>query len=186
MWPWGHLAVGYLLYSLYTRGKSRTPPDDIATLFVALGTQFPDLVDKPLAWTFQLLPSGRSLAHSLYALILVSLVVAWIAKRRGQPQVGPAFALGYASHLIADGIAPFLEDDFSKLTYLGWPLLPAPDYGIEYGFLYRFTHLEFTPSFLLEIGLGVLVFSLWIVDGTPGVDLIRTAMKRAYERLFHT
>ena len=183
MWPWGHLAVGYLLYSTYIHWSSRRSPDGIATLFVALGTQFPDLIDKPLAWTLHVIPSGRSLAHSLYAFTLVSLLVAWVAKHYGRPQIGPAFALGYASHLVADGITPLLAGDLSKLTYLGWPLLPPPDYGVEHGFIYHFTHMEFTPFFLLQIALGVLVIWVWVADGTPGVDTLRIAAKRVYDRV---
>lgn len=183
MWPWGHLAAGYLLYSGYTHVRHRIPPDGIATLVLAFGTQFPDLIDKPLAWTFELIPSGRSLAHSLYALAAVSLLVAWIAKRHGRPQIGSAFAIGYASHLVADGITPFLAGDFSKLTYLGWPLLPPPDYGVEHGFIYHFTHMEFTPFFLLQIALGVLLIWVWVEDGMPGVKTIRIAISRLYARL---
>ena len=183
MWPWGHLAVGYLLYSTYTHVRHRTPPSGVATLCVVLGTQFPDLIDKPLAWTFHVLPSGRSLMHSLYAVAVVSVFVAWVAKRYGQPEIGPAFALGYASHLVMDGITPFLVGDFSKLTYLGWPLLPPPDYGVEHGFIYHFTHMEFTSFFLLQIGLSMFVLWVWIVDGRPGVGTIRIATKRTYDRL---
>ena len=183
MWPWGHLAVGYLLYSVYTHGRDRAPPDGIAALSVAFGTQFPDLIDKPLAWTFHVIPSGRTLAHSVYALTIVSLLVAWIAKHYGRPQIGPAFAIGYASHLVADGIAPLLEGDFSKLTYLGWPLLPPPDYGVEHGFIYHFTHMKFTPLFFFEITLGVAVIWIWIQDGAPGVDTARIVIKWACDRL---
>ena len=65
MWPWGHLAVGYLVYSGLSRWRFGRLPGSVATLAVALGTQLPDLVDKPLAWTVNVLASGRSLAHSL-------------------------------------------------------------------------------------------------------------------------
>ncbi|HET7325515.1 MAG TPA: metal-dependent hydrolase, partial [Halococcus sp.] len=108
MWPWGHLAVGYLLYSAFARRRFDRPPDDAAALCVAVGTQFPDIVDKPLAWTFHLLPSGRSFAHSLLTAAIVCGVVGWYAHRREQPHVATAFAVGYVSHLFTDALSPLL------------------------------------------------------------------------------
>ena len=35
-------------------------------LALAIGTQLPDLIDKPLTYQFAVLPSGRSLGHSLF------------------------------------------------------------------------------------------------------------------------
>ena len=48
MWPWEHLAIGYLAYSLLGRLAWRRPPTVGTAITVAFGTQFPDLVDKPL------------------------------------------------------------------------------------------------------------------------------------------
>ena len=50
--PWGHLAIGYLCLSLAIRARWRVPPQGPAVIAVAIGTQLPDLIDKPLAWTF--------------------------------------------------------------------------------------------------------------------------------------
>lgn len=58
MWPWGHAAIGYLLFSMDTRLRYGRRPGGPATILLFFGTQFPDLVDKPLAWTLPLLPSG--------------------------------------------------------------------------------------------------------------------------------
>ena len=60
MWPWGHLALGYLLHSPLARARFGRPPTDRATLLLVIGTQLPDLVDKPLAWWLGVLPAGRS------------------------------------------------------------------------------------------------------------------------------
>ena len=65
MWPWGHLGVAYLLYSLYSRGRFRRPPRPEPTLAVVFGSQFADLVDKPLAWGLG--PPRRSNARTLAA-----------------------------------------------------------------------------------------------------------------------
>ena len=58
MWPWGHLAAGYPVYTAYTRLHTGDPPADVPALVALLGTQLPDLVDKPLA----VLPTVRSLS----------------------------------------------------------------------------------------------------------------------------
>src|SRR6056297_3615611 len=98
MWPWGHAVVGYLAYSGTTHVGWKRPPSHAATVALLFGTQFPDLVDKPLAWSLGVLPSGRSLAHStLTAVLLVCVLYVVFARRRA---VVGAFALGYASHLL--------------------------------------------------------------------------------------
>jgi hypothetical protein len=61
MWPWEHLAVGYLLYSVSCVLWGRYPTR-IGVAALAFGTQFPDLVDKPLGWWLGVLPSGQSFA----------------------------------------------------------------------------------------------------------------------------
>ena len=75
--PLGHAAFGYVLYSLYTRLHLNHPPQGLAALALAFGTQFPDLIDKPLTWTFAVLPYGRSFAHSLFTLVPL-LAILWL------------------------------------------------------------------------------------------------------------
>lgn len=101
MFPWEHAAVGYILVSLWARVTGRRL-DGWAALAVLVGTQFPDLVDKPLAWSFGVLPSGISMAHSILVSVPVSIVVVAVARRYGAATVGVAFALGYLSHIPAD------------------------------------------------------------------------------------
>lgn len=125
MWPWEHLAAGYLLYSGYVRLRRRRPPDANAVLVLAVATQLPDLVDKPLAWLLGILPTGTSLAHS--ALLAGPLVFLFflLARRVGRPALGSAFAIGYTSHLLGDvAYRHFVEDE--SLGFLLWPLVPQP------------------------------------------------------------
>jgi len=65
MWPWGHLAVGYVAFSVFVRFRLGRQPSGHAALALAVATQLPDLIDKPLAWQFGLLSSGISVAHSI-------------------------------------------------------------------------------------------------------------------------
>lgn len=181
MWPWEHLALGYLWYSAYTHARFGRSPDGGATLALAFGTQFPDLVDKPLAWTLTLLPSGRSLAHSLlFALPLIGIVLL-VAHRSGKLQYGGAFAVGYLSHLPGDVLYPLAFGDGPSLNLLLWPLLPVDAYEAA-GFFSRTTELisEFvgyldTPAgyvyLLLEVTFLLSAALLWKRDGTPGVGV---------------
>jgi hypothetical protein len=98
MWPWGHLAVGYFLYSPFARARFGRPPTDRATLWLAVGTQLPDLVDKPLAWRLGVLPAARTLGHSLLTITVVSMLVYAYFERRDRAHVALAFGVGYTSH----------------------------------------------------------------------------------------
>jgi membrane-bound metal-dependent hydrolase YbcI (DUF457 family) len=182
MWPWGHLAVGYVCYSLLVRLRWGRAPGDTAALAVAFGTQFPDLIDKPLAWSLQILPSGRSLAHSLLTAALVIAVVGLYCRRRERSTPAAAFGVGYLSHLLADALSPLLGGEYVFLTFLAWPLTPPPPYGDEGGFLSHFVSIEFTPFFLVQIGLLLSVLLLWVLDGTPGLEPVRSLPTRLARR----
>ncbi|QLG64318.1 metal-dependent hydrolase [Halorarum salinum] len=179
MWPWEHLVVGYLLYTLYTHARGNGSPTTLAVLVLVLATQMPDLIDKPLAWGLGVLPSGRSFAHSLlFALpAIVAVTVAGVLAR--VPRIAPAFALGYLSHLAGDVAYPFLVDGDVVLGFLLWPLVPASDSDPPDGLPHLqelvadFLGFLLTPrgtTYLLFEG-GLLAFALlvWVWDGMPGV-----------------
>lgn len=178
MWPWGHAAVGYLLYTGWSRLRYRKPPVAIATLALAIGTQFPDLVDKPLAWELGLLASGRGGAHSLLVAVPILLVLWWILDSPNGRVAWGGFAVGYLSHLAADGIHAALRGEFAELSYLLWPVTPIPDYSESQSILAHFAAMEFTPSLYVQFGLFGLVTLLWLVDGAPGIRLMIEWVKR--------
>jgi len=101
-----------------------------SVLLVALvAGLFPDLVDKPLAWTFGVIPSGRMLAHSLVIASVVILSVLLVASRRRRLPHGLVFAWGYLSHIAGD-FYPVLVEGSGYYYYpnLFWPLVTAvPD-----------------------------------------------------------
>lgn len=177
MWPWGHFAFGYFLYSGFARVSSVRELDGYSVVFIIFGTQFPDLVDKPLAWTFHVLPSGRSLAHSVFAAVFVSTLIGIYCRSRGRPDLGIAFTIGYFSHLVGDGFRALLTGQYAYLSYLGWPLLPPPPYGDEGGFLAHIPTIEFSPAFLFQVVLVTLLYVLWIEDGAPGRKELRRFLK---------
>ena len=138
MLPLGHLAFAYLWYAVYAATSTHRLPARLALLPLAFGSQFPDLVDKPLAY-IGILTYGRSLAHSLFAFALCSLTVWWlVARLRGHWSaetlaeqlriVTPAaFAIGYASHLLGDTYRFLLTGDVWTARFLLYPLFPVPE-----------------------------------------------------------
>jgi hypothetical protein len=173
MWPWGHAAVGYLIYMLFRRVRGEQwPADDVTVVALAVGTQFPDLVDKPLAWSFSILPSGRSLAHSLLVGSLFLIAVVAVARRYNQTEPATAFAVGYYAHLFGDALLPLVRLDLTFLSFLGWPLLALPPYENDSSFLAHILNLSPEPftvfGFLLTLG----TIGLWARDGYPGLRWI--------------
>jgi hypothetical protein len=136
--PLGHLTFAYLWYVLYAVVGTHRLPARLALIPLALGSQFPDLIDKPLAY-LGVLRYGRSLAHSLFTFTICLFCVWWLSARlRGrwtatsQPErlrsVTPtAFAVGYASHLLGDTYQFLLAGDFWAARFLVYPLFPVPE-----------------------------------------------------------
>jgi len=183
MWPWEHLAVGYLCYSLLVRAFGRRAPRGWPVVALALGTQFPDLVDKPLAWSFGLLPSGHSLAHSLLVALPASALAVTVAGALGRRRIGTAFAFGYLSHLPTDVFYPLLVGGEPNYGLLLWPVVPASATETGAGFVAMFWSLlgryatelvqgEASLYLMIEIGLLGSVVLLWLLDGAPPLNSV--------------
>ena len=197
MWPWGHLALGYLLYSPFARARFGRPPTDRATLLLAFSTQLPDLVDKPLAWRLDVLPAGRTLGHSLLSVVVVSALVYAYFERRDRGHVALAFAIGYLSHPLVDGLFPLLNGQYQYVAYLLWPLfgfsgLPAYELGGLAGtvliepmeiLLGGAEPIDFNVRLrgLLDIAIVVFAGRIWHHDGMPGIGALRDRLGLAYE-----
>lgn len=174
MWPWAHAAVGYLLYSLSLHHRDARPPSGGAAVAVGVGTLAPDLVDKPLAWYAGVLPTGRSLTHSLLVVVPVALVLAWVLARRGHAETGRALAVGLVSHPLADALHPLVSGEWVYLSFLGWPLLPSPEYDGPESVLARLRMLEMTPFFAFELLVTAAAIALWAGHGYPGLGTLRS------------
>ena len=173
MWPWGHLAVGYLSYSAWVHVRDRHAPESLPTVALVFGTQFPDLVDKPLAWSLDVLPYGRTLAHSLFVAAAIVGVVSVVLRNRDQGRVVTAFSLGYATHLVADALYPLLAGDYESAGFLLWPVVPAAGYATDQDFLGHVQSLTLTFPAFLELVAALGVFVLWTRDGAPGIAVLR-------------
>ena len=167
MWPWGHLAFGYLLYSLGVHTSRRSPPDSTGVLALAIGTQLPDLIDKPLTWWIPILPGGRTLGHSLVFAVPLVIAVVLVARRFGSVSHVAAFAVGYASHLAGDLLYPLAVGNYWELNILLWPITPTVLYDTQPSVLWHLSTIKLTPIFVAELALGVFVVAIWVFDGVP-------------------
>lgn len=191
MWPWEHLAVGYLCYSTFVHLRTGNPPSGSAALVVVFATQFPDLVDKPLSWTFAIVPGGYSIGHSVFVAIPTSLIAFSIARRVGRPAIGAAFAIGYLSHLPGDLAYIYATNGYLATEIFLWPVAPLPSgssgTGLTEHFVSFFRRYVATVSsgqligfVILEGVLGVISFGLWIFDGAPGVRTLGWLFDRLF------
>jgi len=167
MFPWTHAAFGYALFVLLAGAlvalglRGRLSKAEL--LAVVFATQLPDLVDKPLAWWFALIPSGRSLAHSLVLAVPLSLAVLAVARHRGHAEVGLAFAVGYASHLVGDVYVAVYYWRVEEFTFLLWPVLPAYPYDDYAGLGALAGGIELTTPLLSAVGLAVFAGLVFLV-----------------------
>ena len=186
MWPWEHLAFGYVLWSGYVHLRRRRGARADEALAVALGTQCPDLIDQPLAWTFDVLPSGISLAHSLTLALPATVAALALGRWTDRRGAAAAFIVAYASHLIGDAIYPFVWGHRFSLSFLFWPLVPTGSPTTR-GFLSNF--LYYLDSFLASLATPTGAFyiaaegallgaalALWLSDDMPGLRVLLTLL----------
>lgn len=191
MWPWEHLAFAYVLYSLLSNAVRRTSPSTRETMAVVVGSQVPDLLDKPLAWTFGVTETGYSIGHSIFVAPIVCLAVYAVAARRGHAALAGAFSLAYLSHPFADLFSQFLRGPVVDLRTILWPLASPPP-GSRGGFLDHFVRYVFryvnqllagglTLQVAIQSLLGCAVVALWLSDGAPiAADVWRLLRHRSH------
>ena len=168
----GHVAIAYLLYAASTRTRFEEPPTSVPVVILVFGSLFPDLVDKPLAWYLDVLPTGRSLAHSLLVLVPLCLAVYVVARAYDRSEYGIAFAIGAISHSLVDAL-PVLWDDEASASFVLWPYWSVEPYeeGVP-TVTELLTNSLSDPYFLLEFVLLAIALVLWRADGYPGRSLV--------------
>jgi hypothetical protein len=180
MWPWEHLALGYLAYSLSVRAATGEPPRRGGAYAAAAGALAPDLVDKPLSWSLGVFASGYSVAHSVFAATAVVAVAAPALAASGRARAGAGFAVGYASHLVGDILYPVAFGEAPALSRVLWPFVTHSGYTLEYGavrragwYLARYLYVLSQPGarrlLALELAFLAAAAALWFFDGTPGL-----------------
>jgi len=189
MWPWEHVAFGYVLYSLGSHAIRREPPAEWTVFALGLGTLVPDLVDKPLSWSLGLFPTGYSVAHS--ALVAVPTVAGFyvVGRWTGRDRYALAFGVGYLSHLVGDVVYPVVLGGSLAPERVLWPVVALPPYEDRVGFTGRALRylLDFLGDVLagqaghllaFEGSLALAVLALWLYDGRPGVDALWSLFAR--------
>lgn len=177
MWPLGHAAVAYLCYSVLVRARKIGPPDGLVALVVLFGSQVPDLVDKPLAWYLGVLPTGRTLGHSLLVIGPLAVAVYLLAARYSRPEYGIAFGVGAVSHVLVDAL-PAVWGGADPASLL-WPLVAVESYDNGAPSITAlFVESLGEPYFLLEFVLAAIAVVVWRRDGYPGLGVIRHVGRR--------
>lgn len=177
MWPLGHAAVGYLLYSFSTRARFDGRPTTLPTVVLLVATQIPDLLDKPLAWYGGVLPTGRSLGHSLLVLVPLCATVYWLARRRRRAELGIAFGLGAISHTLVDSVPALWSE--TGAGYLLYPVVPVEPYKEGAPSIAELLAGSVgDPWFLLEFVLAAAALVAWHRDGRPGFGRVSRTILR--------
>ena len=121
MLPIERFLVALLPITTYIIVRDRQLPTPKLVGLIFVGSQFPDLVDKPLAHVLHLLPSGRVFMHSLpFALPIAAIAIGygWWTDR---PRLGTGFAFAYLSHLVADNYRTLRPPEPHISPDLLWP-----------------------------------------------------------------
>ncbi|ELZ98100.1 putative membrane-bound metal-dependent hydrolase [Haloferax mucosum ATCC BAA-1512] len=187
MLPWEHLLFGYVVLSGVSRSLRGRPPNDAEAVVVAVATQAPDLVDKPLSWTLGVVTTGYGPAHSVFVGVPAVVLLAGAARVRNKA-VSVAVLVGYASHLVGDVLRA--REFVFGVGRLLWPLVSWPPYEHDLSFvervgryvgifLVRMTSPENVALVLGYASIFALGGILWMLDGTPGVRWVRRLADRA-------
>lgn len=102
MFPHEHLLVALLPIVVYVGVRDRQLPTRGVVFATVVGSQFPDLIDKPLAHQFGILPSGRVFMHSLPFAIPIAVCILAYGWQTNRPRVAGAFVVAYVLHLVGD------------------------------------------------------------------------------------
>jgi len=188
MLPWEHAAVGYLAYSLLSHLLARRSPGALEAVAAVVGSQGPDLIDKPLSWQYGVFESGYALGHSIFLAVPLAVAAGLLARAYGRARVGAAFAVGYLFHLPGDVVPTYLQHGYLPLSVVLWPVEKAPpsadrpvvDVTVELFFEYVDVLTAQDPPTLVLVQAGVIGLTalLWLYDGAPVLREIVLGVRR--------
>lgn len=195
MWPWEHVVIGYLAYSLCCRAYYGRPPRGGEAFAAVFGSVFPDLIDKPLAWQFGVFETGYAIAHSVFFAVPLAIVVGLMTRSRGRPDIGVAFGLGYLLHLPSDVVDGYLRGGIFDVRIVLWPLESERGIRRTEGFLEEFLRLfgryqhellagELSLYVQVQLGIAVLAGLVWLADGAPVARELASGVYRLLGRLW--
>jgi hypothetical protein len=186
VWPWEHVAVGYLLYSLSLRLLGRRPPTDSAAAVLVAATLLPDVLDKTLSWGLDVFPTGYAIGHSALLAVPAGVLAILIADRGRHRRWADAFVLGHWSHLLTDVLNPLRYGRPVEPARILWPIAEQVPYETDYGLRRGLVYLEALATelaamdplsvFLLYVLVPLVTVGVWLWDGAPGVaGVVRSA-----------
>jgi hypothetical protein len=130
MFPAGHLLFALVPVCVYVVLRDRQLPSPHLIAVVGFGSQFPDLIDKPLHLESHVIVSGRVGTHSLPIAIPIALAVIWYARKTERFRGGLAFVFAYGTHIYGDVRHTLFSPDRNISPDLFWPLtepVPRPE-----------------------------------------------------------
>lgn len=131
MRPIEHLIVALCFVGGYVGLTAKRLPSLEIAAVTFVGSQFPDIIDKPLALEVGVLPTGRVGMHSLPIAVPVWAGVIFYGWKTGKTRAGVAFVIAYASHLLADNYVALIVGRIPSDLF--WPLTPpVPRPAIPY------------------------------------------------------
>jgi len=129
--PIEHFIIAFLPAVGYVLVRDLSLPASGLVFAVFVGSQFPDLIDKPLAHYFGLLPSGRVFMHSLPFALPVGICVLAYGVWTNRPRLAGGFVLAQLLHLYADNRGPLRAGSIP--SDLLWPFVaPQPRPAVPY------------------------------------------------------
>lgn len=121
MFPHEHVFLAFVPVCLYVMLRYRQLPSLEVGTAVIVGSLLPDLIDKPLAHYFHVLPSGRVFLHSLPIAIPVALGILAYAWQTDRLLSGGAGAVAFLLHPFGDFYGMLLSGTIPPHLY--WPFL---------------------------------------------------------------
>jgi hypothetical protein len=165
--PAEHFIVAFLPFLAFVGIRHRRLPTLSVVGVVAVGSQFPDFIDKPLAHQFGILPSGRVFMHSLPTAIPFLLVVGYYGYKTERIRLASAFIFAHLSHLLADNYQALLRYNPQIPPDLFWPFTSPISRPI-------------TPHWA---GAGGINVRLWTVFSIVVLSILVYMLVAVYERI---
>jgi len=195
MYPHAHLALGYLIVSAYTNGVFRRSPGLREVSAILIGSQFSDLIDKPLILLRGPFVSGRTVAHSMLVILPAVLCLLFVSRKdRRVRRAVVAFSLSWVIQPFADASLFVLQGtvtrDLLEISLLVWPVsLPADSIiSVVSNIAYVESIIEKKPAWtartlpkgenlrywirISELLLTAVAGLMWYHDGVPGLERI--------------
>jgi len=177
MWPWEHAVLGYVALSAFTHVSDGRSPGWPAVVAVLIGSQLPDLIDKPLAWSVGIVDTGYAVGHSVFfSLVVLVVVLAVGLDRDGLVALG----IGHWLHAPADLAHNYVATGTLTPEIVLWPFVSRTQ-GVQSKTIDPFEAAvgrfgqygsalaggDVTPYLLFQLSLSIGAVVLWFYDGAP-------------------